>query len=293
MMAKALFLAVLSATALAACTAIEPARVAPPSLETSRQVTHADLDAVQRRFVDEKGLVNYHALRREPGQLDRYYLWLAEESPDSNPERFPTREDALAYWINAYNASVLVTVLRYYPIASVTDVPATFPLGLIDDKIGFFFLQEVQLGGESTNFYDLENSLIRSRYQEPRIHFAINCASLGCPQLPQEAFTSPRLDEQLDREARRFFARHQNLHFDHDAETVWLSPILDWYESDFTQWLEQHHPDRPATLLEYVSLYAPKEHEAALLRARDEGYEIDFIEYDWGLNDQTPTAKPH
>ena len=276
---------------LAACTAVEPAGVALPSLETSPEVDHADLDEVQRRFVDERGLVDYRALQRSPGRLERYYLWLTGESPDSDPSRFPTREDELAYWINAYNASVLVVVLRHYPIASVTEVSAPFPLNLVSDKIGFFFLQQVRLGGATTNLYDLENSLLRPRYRDPRIHFALNCASLGCPPLPREAFTATRLDEQLDRAARRFFALPRNLSFDHREETVYVSSILDWYESDFTGWLERNHPDRPATLLTYISLYAPAEYEAALLRAREEGYAVDFIEYDWRLNDQLPAHR--
>jgi len=272
------------------CTAIQPARVALPSAETREEITHADLDAVLRRFVNAHGRVDYHGLQRDPGQLERYYLWVTEESPDNAPSRFPTRADELAYWINAYNAAVLTTVLRYYPISSVTDVSAPFPLHLVNDKIGFFFLQQVQLGGESMNLYDLENSVVRPRYGDPRVHFGLNCASKGCPRLPDEAFTGARLDEQLERETRLFFSEPRNLRFDHDEETVYVSSILDWYESDFTRWLEKNHPDQPATLLTYISLYAPQEHEAALLRARDEGYAVDFIEYDWGLNDQNPVV---
>ncbi len=269
-----------------ACTTVQPPRVGPASLETTREVTHVDLDTVQRRFVDEHGRVDYGGLQRDPGRLDRYYLWVTQESPDTDPDRFPTKDAELAYWINAYNASVLYTVLQHYPVTSVTEIGSTFPLNLINDKIGFFFLQQVQVGGEKTNLYDLENSLIRPRYRDPRIHFALNCASVGCPHLPQEAFSAARLDEQLDRETFEFFADPRNLRFDHTDETVYVSSILKWYESDFTEWLERNHPTEPATLLTYISIYGPKVHEAALLRARDEGYEVDFIEYDWGLNGQ-------
>ncbi len=281
-----------AATFLGACTAIQPPRVTPTSLDATPIVAHADLDDVQNRFVDVRGRVDYHALQRDPARLDRYYFWITQESPDTNPERFPTRDDELAYWINAYNASVLYTVNQYYPVASVTDIGSVFPLSVINDKIGFFFLQQVDVGGETTNLYDLENSTIRPRYPDPRIHFALNCASIGCPRLPQEAFTGPRLQEQLDREAYAFFAEDRNLRFDHDTKTVWVSSILDWYESDFTDWLATSHPSEPATLLTYVSLYAPKVHEAAILRAKQEGYEVDFIEYDWGLNDQNPISEP-
>ncbi len=278
---------------LEACTAIEPARVALPSLERRDEIAHADLDEVHRLYVDERGRVDYPALKRNPGRLERYYLWLANESPDNTPWRFPTREDELAYWINAYNASVLVAVVRRYPLGSVTHVRAPLPLHALNDKIGFFYLQHFVLGGETVNLYSLENSILRERYRDPRIHFAINCASAGCPRLPREAFTARRLDQQLDRETQRFFDDPRNLRFDHDLGTVYLSPILDWYAADFIQWLAEEHPERPADLLSYVSLYAPPEHRAALLRARTEGYEIVFPPYDWALNDQAAKDPDH
>ena len=289
---SSLLIAAAALTLVNACTTIQRPRVALPSGETTPEVAHVDLDDVQKRFVDGNGRVDYAALQRDPGMLDRYYWWITEESPDNAPERFPTRDDELAYFINAYNAAVLYTVVQYYPVASVTDIGNVFPLNIIDDKVGFFFLQQVEVGGETTNLYDLENSLIRSRFGEPRVHFALNCASIGCPHLPQEAFSAARLQDQLDRETFRFFAQPRNLRFDHDEETVYVSSILKWHGADFTDWLEKNHPDQPATLLTYISLYGPKEHEAALLRARQEGYDVDFIEYDWNLNDQHPTATP-
>jgi hypothetical protein len=248
--------------------------------------SHAELDRVQSRFVDDRGLVDYEGLAKDPAELERYYLALETYSPDSHPELFPTTEDALAYWINAYNGAVLSVVLAYYPIASVTDVAAPFPLGLVSDKLGFFVLQTITLGGKETNLYALENGVIRDRYREPRVHFALNCASRGCPHLPREAFEGARLDLQLDRETRRFFAEQRNLRIDHDERVVYLSSILDWYDDDFIDWMEERRPERPTTLLEYASLYVSAERVAELARARD--YEVRFVPYDWSLNDQVP-----
>lgn len=263
-------------------TAIHPRdALAPPRPAT---FSHADLDRVQSRFVDAEGRVDYAALAREPGDLERYYALLAAYSPDSAPHLFPTPEAELAYWIDAYNASVLVTVLRYYPIPSVTAVPTPFPPSLVSDKIGFFYLQEVTLGGEETNLYDLENSVIRGRFREPRIHFALNCASLGCPRLPQHAFTADQLDRQLDEETRRFFAEERNLRIDHAARVVHLSSILDWYEQDFTGWYAIRHPGTTPVLLDYVALYVDPERREEMLRAR--AYDVEFVPYDWSLNDQ-------
>lgn len=266
------------------CTSIRPAGVVGRAAVTKPEFSHAELDAVQSRFVDAEGRVDYQALAKDPADLERYYLAVASYSPDSHPEMFATSEDELAYWINAYNAAVLKTVLSYYPIASVTDVVAPFPLWVFSDKIGFFLLQRVILGGEPTSLYALENSVIRRRYREPRVHFALNCASRGCPRLPQEAFAGDQLDEQLEQQTRAFFAEERNLRIDHEAGVVHLSRILDWYEDDFTDWLAEHHPGRPATLIEYVSLYVPPERAAELSRARD--YELRFLPYDWALNDR-------
>lgn len=275
--------------AVAGCsTAVTPAAVSLPSVETTEKIAHADFANVLRERVDESGLVDYRGLKRAPGQLERYYLWLSETSPDSEPERFPTRNHELAYWINAYNASVLVVVLRNYPIAGVADVWTPFPLSLADPKIGFFFLQQVKLGGEETSLYALENSLIRPRFEEPRVHFALNCASRGCPRLPREPFDGDRLDEQLDRESHRFFAEERNLSIDHGARRVTLSSILDWYEDDFILGYEHAHPGEEGSLLAYALLYAPPEKKADLERAIAESYDVDFAPYDRSLNDQNP-----
>ena len=127
------------------------------------------------------------------------------------------------------------------------------------------------------NLYDLENKIIRKRFGEPRIHFAINCASIGCPLLPQRAFRPFDLDESLDRETRRFFAQPDKLRIDHEARRLELSSILKWFRDDFLD------DDTPG-LLDYVRRYVPPGRQAELDRAR--GYDLEFIEYDWGLNRQ-------
>jgi hypothetical protein len=282
----AVFAPVLVGVVLAAagCTSIRPAGVVARAPSVGPEFSHAELDDVLSRFVDGQGLVDYQGLAKDPAALERYHLALSARSPDSDPDVFPTSEEQLAYWINAYNASALTTVIAYYPIRSVTEVSAPFPLGLVSDKLGFFVLQRITLGGEETNLYSLENSVIRGRFTEPRVHFALNCASRGCPRLPRRAFAAAELDEQLDGETRRFFAEERNLRIDHAERAVYLSSILDWYEDDFTDWLAARRPDRPATLLEYAALYAPPERADELARARD--YEVRFVPYDWTLNDR-------
>jgi len=250
--------------------------------------SYDDLDAVLERFVDEDGRVDYAGLVAEPEALERFYGQAAALSPENHPEAFADPVEELAYWINVYNAGALRLVVHYYPLGSVKDVSSPAAHFYIPPPAGFFAFTKLYLGGRSISLYRLENRVIRERYTEPRIHFALNCASLGCPVLPRRAFRPETLDEELTREARLFFAAERNLRIDHEAKVVHLSEIMDWYESDFTDWLADKHPDRPATLIEYAALYATED-AAAELRGRAAEYALEFTPYDWTLNDQALT----
>ena len=113
------------------------------------------------------------------------------------------------------------------------------PSQIIKPRAGFFFLQRVEVGGRRLSLYTLENRIVRARFDEPRIHFALNCASVGCPSLPPEAFVPERLEQQLARETARFLSEERNVAVDLDARIVRLSSIFDWYDVDFTGWMER------------------------------------------------------
>jgi len=277
--------ALLPLLAFAGCTAIKPLTVPERTLvETPHTLSHEDFDRVLHRFVNDQGQVEYTALKNDPRDLERYYLLLSTYSPDSHPDLFPTEQSKLAYWLNAYNAAVIKTVLTYYPISGVGDIRPPLLLFLLPQKSGFFLFQRVTFGGKTTSLYFLEHWVIRKRFADPRMHFALNCASGGCPRLPRQAFTAEHLDEQLDHEARKFLAEERNFVIDHEGKTVSLSSIFDWYESDFLTWLQRKFPGRKATLLDYVALYVSAEKVEELQRAAS--YDIRFIPYDWRLNDQ-------
>jgi Protein of unknown function, DUF547 len=133
------------------------------------------------------------------------------------------REAQLAYYINAYNALVLAGVLDRYPLRSVRDVAPFY---------GFFTENNIIVAGKRTSLYALERKLLIPRFQEPRIHFALNCASRSCPPLRSEAYTAARLDEQLNEMTRGFL--------DNSSEAVKpvgsgyaVSKIFDWYKDGF------------------------------------------------------------
>jgi hypothetical protein len=273
---------------LSACsTTISPAGHVGSAPDST--FSHELLDEVLSAHVDEQGRVDYTALQAQRQTLDRYYALIAAFSPDSHPELFGGETAALTYWINAYNAAVLQAVLANYPITSVGDVSGPPLAGLVSDQIGFFYFQKLVFGGEKLNLYNLEKEVIRKRFPDPRIHFAINCASGGCPRLPRTAFRSENLEAELEREARFFLNEERNLRIDDGTRTIHLSCILDWYRQDFLRWMQEARPESAdPDLLDYARLYLTEERRAALDQAEAAGYKVQPIPYNWSLNDQKP-----
>lgn len=269
----------------AGCRTLSPLDTDTGPSDPPQTFSHAGFDSVLRRFVDGEGRVDYVALKDSSQALHRYYGLLARYSPDSHPGLFSTDESRLAYWINAYNAAVMEAVVRRYPISSVQDIGPPKLLFFLPNLSGFFVFQRMRFGGESMSLRRLENDVVRKRFGDPRIHFALNCASASCPQLPARAFTAEHLDAELDREARIFIAQERNVRIDDEQRVVFLSQIFEWYEGDFVGWYEETFPDRTADLISYVSLYLP-EGQARRLSGDAAGYEVRFTPYDWTLNDQ-------
>lgn len=274
---------------LAGCTTIAPApevRLPVPIPET---FSHEVFDRVLQQHVDGKGRVDYTALAADTGNLDRYHRLIATYSPDNRPQMFPTDQDRLAYWINAYNAATIKTVLNNYPITSVEDIRPPMIFFFLPDKSGFFLFQRQILGGRKISLYGLENGIVRKRFIDPRYHFALNCAANSCPRLPAEAFTAEKLEMQLEREARKFLSEERNFKIDHAHKRIYLSAIFDWYKKDFIRWYETRHPGRKGTLPAYIRPYIPVNTQAELDAAAD-SYDIHFFPYDWGLNDRRKEA---
>ncbi len=250
-----------------------------------RVFSHELFDGVLKRFVNDAGLVNYRGLADNPADLDAYLALLASISPDSQPESFPTSEDRLAYWINAYNASVIKIVLTYYPISSVTDVKPPTLLSFFGQKSGFFFFQRLTYGGKPMSLHDLEKGIIRKRFSDPRVHFALNSASMGCPRLPNEVFLPHHLEAQLGNETLVFLSERRNLRLDSRTNILYMSSILHWYKDDFLDWCGTNLNKKDPTLVDYVLHFAPKRLKQEIESAKTP-VSIKFIPYDWRLNDQ-------
>jgi len=271
---------------LSGCTLIRPPAHIIEEIQQSSSTTfdYSGYSQVLMGHVGNDGLVDYIRLARDSTELDTFYAQVAAFSPDSHPHYFPQSTDRLAYWLNAYNSTVMRGIVEHYPITSVEAVKPPLLLFFFPDKSGFFFFQRFTYGGTEIDLYALENKIIRKRFDDPRIHFALNCASLSCPKLPKEPFYPDRLDIQLDREAKKFINDTGNVWFDEEHNTLHLSSIFKWYEEDFTSWLATYYPSKKPTLAAYVALYLQPE-SAMLLEKRPETLSIEFLPYDWGLND--------
>ena len=137
-----------------------------------------------------------------------------------------TREAKLAFWINAYNAVTVHGILREYPTTSIRNHTAKL--------FGYNIWHDLQLyvGGTAYSLDTMEHQILR-KMSEPRIHFAIVCASIGCPRLLNEAYTADRINEQLEINSKDFFARAQNFRYDQSKKQFYVSAILDWFGEDF------------------------------------------------------------
>lgn len=217
--------------------------------------------------------VNYRAMAAAEPELEQYLNSLSQVSRS----RFDkwSKDDQLAFLINAYNAWTVQLIVEHYPnLKSIKDLGSFF-----ESPWKKIF---IPLLGKQRSLDDIEQGLIRGsgRYNDPRIHFALNCASLGCPALYNRAYRGDILDRQLDKAARLFLSDRTRNRL--EGRTLWVSSIFKWYRGDFAGgW-------RGATSLgRFLALYAnslglSKDQTAAVVDGR---IDIEFLDYDWRLND--------
>jgi len=234
--------------------------------------SYEDWQQVLETFVDEKGFVDYAGLRDDRAALDRFLEQLGAQGPQSTPRLFPARAGRLAYYINAYNALVFQGVLEL-------DADASTVWGFSKTGYGFFVRMKVELDGQEMSLKKLEDNLVREGFKDPRIHAALNCASVGCPRLPREPFLPETLDAQLDEAIKEFVSEERNCSVDLEAATVTLSKILDWFRDDFENY-PQPLGQGGGELIDYINRYrAPNAQIPTDLK-------IKFAAYDKTLNRQ-------
>jgi len=232
------------------------------------RVDHSAWDELLRKYVDEDGMVAYrhwHASKSDIAKLESYLKTLSTASTTART----SREAQLAFWINAYNAVTIRGILREYPTSSIRNHTAKL--------LGYNIWKDLQLyvGGQPYCLNQIEHEILREM-AEPRIHFAIVCASIGCPRLLNEAYVAEALDKQLETNSRDFFRRSQNFRYDERNRRFYLSSILDWFGDDFGQ--------DQAERLRTISKWLPN--ESAQRAAQRNAVRVSFLDYNWNLNEQ-------
>ncbi|MCU0566780.1 MAG: DUF547 domain-containing protein [Oculatellaceae cyanobacterium Prado106] len=227
-------------------------------------------DQLLRHYVDPQGRVNYQDWQQQAqGELQN---WLDRIQPPDD-RQFAT-EQQLAFWLNLYNALTIRQVLQQYPIASIQPKILGIP-----NWVGFlyFFVRPVyRLGAQHYSLNHIEHQIIRPQFQDPRIHFALVCASVGCPLLRNEAYQPERLNHQLEEDARRFINDPAKVRFDRQTQILYCSKIFQWYRPDFLQVA----PSIPAYIQRYLNPFT-----LPSLSLSDTTV-IRYLAYDWELNDQ-------
>lgn len=231
--------------------------------------THSAWNKILQSSVATDGAtsrVNYAALKTHPNDLNTYLAKVERVSIDEFSGF--TEKQKLAFLINAYNAMTVKLILDHYPVKSIRDIGGLFSNAW---KIKFF-----TLFGEKHRLDDIEHEMIRKKFNEPRIHFALVCASKGCPALRNEAFVAGRLDEQLNKAAIAFLRDPNRNHFDTKTSTLSLSSIFKWYGKDF----EKTFGSVKAFVAPRIAKDAAE--EAAI---KNDSVKISYLDYDWSLNE--------
>lgn len=236
------------------------------------KIDHSTWDSLLKKYVDAHGMVNYQAWKDNASdkQLLEQYLAQLSSASFTGQTRTSTK---LAFWINAYNAVTVEGILREYPTSSIRNHTAKL--------FGYNIWKDLQLivEGKPFSLDQMEHEVLR-KMKEPRIHFAIVCASIGCPRLLNEAYVPARIDEQLTVNAQAFFADPTKFRIDANRNSVSLSPILEWFGEDFGDSSEEQ--------LQRIAPYVPA---AARPFVRRGSAFIDYLDYDWDLNDQSKVGR--
>jgi len=221
---------------------------------------HDTFDTLLKKHVNNEGWVDYEGFIADSTQFNKYLNLLSANHPN---EKNWSENERLAYWINAYNAFTIQLIIDNYPVASIKDIKNGIPFVSTVWDIAF-----IKIEGIEYDLNNIEHNIIRQKFDEPRIHAAVICASRSCPQLRNEAFTADRLDDQLEDEMRRFVNEPTRNKID-SANKAELSKIFTWYKGDFT---------KNGSLIDFINKFSTNK--------LNSNAEIEFLDYGWGLNVQ-------
>jgi len=239
------------------------------------------LDRILDTYVRD-GFVYYRALRIERSSLDAYLASLADRNVDSVP-----RDEQIAFWLNAYNAIVLKTVIDQYPIQGRA---SDFPANSIRQIPGAFDSTRHRTGGRSVTLDEIETSILGS-FGDPRVFLALGRGAVGSPRLRSEAFTAASLERQLEEAARECAADTQCIRVDAQENRLEVNPIFSWREKSFVETYapkaDEVFATRSPIERAVMGLVSPELLRVERAFISNNTFEVRFMPFDWTLNDLT------
>lgn len=229
-------------------------------MEDSDPPKHEQWDVLLRKHVSPDGQVNYKGFIEDKAKLQAYLDLLSSQAPDR--KRW-SQEEQLAYWINAYNAFTVKLIVDNYPVKSIQDLQPRLNIPLVNTVWNLEFFE---IAGKKASLDEIEHKILRKEFDEPRIHFAINCASFSCPKLLNEAFTADKLEKQLHATAVDFINDPKRNRI--AANKIEISQIFSWFKGDFT---------KNGSIIDYLNQYSKVTINPKAT--------VAHLSYDWTLNE--------
>jgi hypothetical protein len=259
-------------------------RAQPP--EARNVPDYAHYAKVLKAYVDDRGLVQYAKLKANPGDLNAFLRTLA--SVRERDYRTWPEDDRIAFWINAYNGVTLKVIVDNYPIEPSFWTSRFYPKNSIRQIDGVWDEITHRVMGRAMTLDEIEHGVLREDFDEPRIHVALVCAAMGCPELRVEPYTGAKLDAQLADQANVFFRTRSKFRIDEEDAEVYLSPIFDWFGEDFRTayctGLFDHLGDaEEQAVMNFVRKHVPQDEARWLLR---HDFDLEYLDYDWTLNER-------
>lgn len=222
---------------------------------------HHIFDSLLQDYVDSSGLVDYKCLQGDSLKLDRYLKILNDYPPPNSA----SQAFKLAFWINAYNAFTLKLIITHYPLKSINELQPQFYIPMVNSV---WEKQLFEIDQRPISLSQIEHQILRKEFDEPRIHFAINCASISCPKLLNRAYTSQSLEQELQKQTVLFF--NDSTKNQINNKVIRVSKILLWFRDDFT---------KNGTLIEFINNY--KTPKIKMYKHP----KMEYLDYDWRLNE--------
>jgi hypothetical protein len=232
---------------------------------------HSAYQSMLSHYVQE-GQVDYLGLKTNRKALDAY-LGSVGTLERKQYEWMPENEK-IAFWLNAYNAATIKLVMGHYPIKKRASWKAlAFPSNSIQQIPDVWNRPALEVFGEQVSLNHIEHEILRKEFKEPRVHFALVCASLGCPVLRNEPYFTDQLGLQLNDQVSAFLADPKKFHYNPNSDTLYLSPIFKWFKKDFEQ---------VGGIPSFLKLHLSDE----VGKSISEKTKIEWLDYDWSLNER-------